>query len=606
VDFETARLDIWNYKEDYLQPQQQVQLNQELRKSYTAVIFPKDDNIFMQLGTDTTESVQLVNEGNANYVLSTSSYGNRAASQWLGFTKQTAYVKYMDVTAAKAKPSTIVFKNERSNASASPMGKYILWYDWDKKSYFTFNVANGKKANISQGIKAPIWDEDDDHPDAPPPHGVMQWDAEDKWIYIYDKYDVWKCDPQGIIAPVQLSNGRKNKTIVRWVNTDREERFLQEGKPYLFNYFSEENKQSDVQVIPVNELGKGLRPYSNTTYRGYLRAKDSIRSFIYTCENPQQSPYLVSYESNPSPYDKFNVKILHEPNPQQADYNWYTTELESWKMFDGKRSEGILYKPENFDPAKKYPIIFYFYERDADDLYNYRGPAPSASTINIPYFTSNGYLVFDPNIYYKNGEPGESAYNSVVSAAKYLTKKYKWVDSTKMAIQGQSWGGYQVAYLVTRTNIFAAAGAGAPVSNMTSAYGGIRWGSGVTRQFQYEKGQTRIGKTLWEGRDLYLKNSPLFAVPKIKTPLLLMHNDKDGAVPWYQSIEFFTALKRNDKKVWLLQYNDEDHNLIERRNRKDLSIRLAQFFDHYLKGKPMPKWMAEGVPAVEKGVEWGL
>ena len=150
-------------------------------------------------------------------------------------------------------------------------------------------------------------------------------------------------------------------------------------------------------------------------------------------------------------------------------------------MFDGKMSEGLLFKPENFDPKKKYPVIFYFYERDADGLFAYRSPAPSASTVNIPYFVSNGYIVFDPNIYYKDGEPGASAYNSVVSAAKYLAKM-PWVDSTRMAIQGQSWGGYQVAYLVTRTNMFRAAWAGAPVANMTSAYGGIRWGSGLNRR----------------------------------------------------------------------------------------------------------------------------
>jgi dipeptidyl aminopeptidase/acylaminoacyl peptidase len=154
--------------------------------------------------------------------------------------------------------------------------------------------------------------------------------------------------------------------------------------------------------------------------------------------------------------------------------------------------------------------------------------------------------------------------------------------------------------------MFAAAGAGAPVSNMFSAYGGIRWGAGISRQFQYEKSQSRLGFTPWQRPDLYTKNSPLFKADKITTPLLLMHNDKDGAVPWYQSIELFTALRRLDKKVWLLQYNDEDHNLVERRNRKDLSVRLGQFFDYYLKGGPMPMWMKQGVPATEKGIDWGL
>jgi dipeptidyl aminopeptidase/acylaminoacyl peptidase len=218
---------------------------------------------------------------------------------------------------------------------------------------------------------------------------------------------------------------------------------------------------------------------------------------------------------------------------------------------------------------------------------------------------SNGYLVFDPNIYYKNGEPGESAYNSVVSAAKMLAKK-PWVDSTKMALQGHSWAGYQIAYLVTRTKMFAAAHAGAPVANMTSAYGGIRWGTGLNRQFQYEKTQSRIGATLWQRPDLYIKNSPLFRADKITTPLLIMHNDADGAVPWQQGIEFFTALRRLGKKVWMLEYNGEDHNLVERRNRKDLSVRLGQFFDHFLKGAPEPRWMSEGVPATLKGIDWGL
>jgi dipeptidyl aminopeptidase/acylaminoacyl peptidase len=600
VDFETARLDIWHYNDDYLQTQQQVQLNQELRRSYLSVFHPTK-NQFIQLGKDTIESIQLVNEGNAKHVLGTSTKGNRVSAQWDGFAKQSAYIINTETGTIKN-----IFKNQRFQAAISPNGKYAYWYDETKKNWFTYNVASSGTKNITQQIKVPLFDEEDDHPDVPPPHGIMRWSEADEAIYVYDKYDIWKCDPQGITTPQLITKGRKNKVTTRWVNTDVEDRFLVNSKDYMFTEFDNTTKMSNIYVSKIDSIKSPYSPQLETTFRGFQRAKNMPNHFIYTCENPTSSPYLLRYVSEVSEGNTFKVEIIHEPNPQQENYIWYTNELVTWKMFDGKMSEGILYKPENFDPQKKYPIIFYFYERDADDLYNYRGPAPSASTINIPYFTSNGYLVFDPNIYYKNGEPGESAYNSVVSAAKYLTKKYKWVDSTKMAIQGQSWGGYQVAYLVTRTNIFAAAGAGAPVSNMTSAYGGIRWGSGVTRQFQYEKGQSRIGGNLWDKRDWYLKNSPLFAVPKITTPLLLMHNDKDGAVPWYQSIEFFTALRRNDKKAWLLQYNDEDHNLIERRNRKDLSVRLGQFFDHYLKGKPMPKWMKEGVPATEKGVEWGL
>ena len=249
--------------------------------------------------------------------------------------------------------------------------------------------------------------------------------------------------------------------------------------------------------------------------------------------------------------------------------------------------------------------MIYFYEKYSESLYSPRTPAPSRSTVNIPLFVSNGYVVFIPDIYYKDGHPGQSAMRSIMPGVEMLEKTYPWIDGENMAIQGQSWGGYQVAYMITQTNKFKAAGAGAPVSNMTSAYGGIRWGSGITRQVQYEQGQSRIGKDLWSGYDLYYENSPLFFVPNVTTPVLIMHNDKDGAVPWYQGIEFFTALRRCGKIAWLLQYNNEEHNLAERRNAKDLSIRLSQFFDHYLKGAPAPKWMKHGRPATEKGFDLG-
>jgi dipeptidyl aminopeptidase/acylaminoacyl peptidase len=288
-----------------------------------------------------------------------------------------------------------------------------------------------------------------------------------------------------------------------------------------------------------------------------------------------------------------------------SDYYWGDAELVSWLSKDDYPLEGILYKPEGFDSTRVYPMLIYFYEKHADDLYRHFAPVPSRSTISIPFYCSRGYLVFTPDIHYIEGHPGRSAYNAVVSGAEYLAKN-TWVDRAHIGIQGQSWGGYQVSYLVTQTDMFAAAGAGAPVVNMTSAYGGIRWSTGLNRQMQYERQQSRIGKTLWEGLDLYLENSPLFSAYSITTPLLIMHNDRDGAVPWYQGIEFFTALRRLNKTAWMLQYNGEEHNLTLRRNQRDLSIRLQQFFDHYLKGAPMPMWMRDGIPALRKGRTYGF
>ena len=594
VDFETARLDIWHYNDDYLQPQQLVQANLELRRSYMAVL-NQGQKQFVQLATDSSENIILVDEGNGDYVLASSTKGNRITQQWEGFTRQTAYIVSTNDGSRK-----MVREKQRGFVTVSPKGKYLLWYDISTKNYYTYNVSTGAIKNISQSIKEHLYDDEDDHPDDPPSFGIAGWLENDADVLINDRYDIWKTDPDGKRQPLNITNGygKKNKLVLRYVDTDREKRFIKPDENILLSGFNRVSKYDGFFSANLKSINDPVQlvmaPYA---YTNPVKAKNA-EHYIISRMNVRESPDVYATR------DFKSLTKLSSINPQQQQYNWLTAELVKWKMFDGKQAEGLLFKPEDFDPKKKYPVIFYFYERNADGLYNYRTPAPSASTINIDYFVSNGYLVFDPNIYYKDGEPGESAYNSVVSAAKYMAKM-PWVDSTKMAIQGQSWGGYQVAYLVTRTKMFAAAGAGAPVANMTSAYGGIRWGTGLNRQFQYERSQSRLGATLWQRQDLYIKNSPLFRADRITTPLLIMHNDKDGAVPWYQGIELFTALRRLGKKTWLLQYNDEDHNLVERRNRKDLSIRLSQFFDHYLKGAPAARWIREGIPATLKGIEWG-
>jgi dipeptidyl aminopeptidase/acylaminoacyl peptidase len=296
---------------------------------------------------------------------------------------------------------------------------------------------------------------------------------------------------------------------------------------------------------------------------------------------------------------------LTDINPQQREYLWGTAELIRWKMKDGTPLEGLLYRPGGFEKGKRYPLIVYYYERNADYLHRYWPPSPSRSTVSPSFYTSRGYAFFIPDIRYRRGHPGMSALDAIVSGTRKVLS-LGFVDSTRMGLQGQSWGGYQTAFLVTRTGMFRAAMAGAPVSNMTSAYDGIRLESGVIRQFQYEKSQSRIGATLWERPDLYLENSPLFRADRVTTPLLIMHNDNDGAVPWQQGMEMFGALRRLDKPVWMLVYNKEEHNLMQRRNMKDLSIRMAQFFDHYLQGAPLPVWMRTGRPAIEKNTTMAI
>jgi dipeptidyl aminopeptidase/acylaminoacyl peptidase len=296
--------------------------------------------------------------------------------------------------------------------------------------------------------------------------------------------------------------------------------------------------------------------------------------------------------------------VISDANPQQKEYNWGTIELINWTSLDGKELTGMLVKPEDFDPNKKYPMIVNFYEKSSNRLNRHRTPLPGRSTINYSFYASRGYLIFNPDVYYRNGYPGESAYNCVIPGVTSLIEK-GFVDKDNIGTQGHSWGGYQIAYLVTKTNIFKAAEAGAPVPNMISAYGGIRWWTGLSRQFQYEHTQSRIGGTPWEYPARYIENSPIFNIDKINTPLLIMHNDADGHVPWYQGIEFFVSLRRLGKPSWFLNYNGEPHWPLKLQNRKDFNIRMAQFFDYYLKGDPKPQWMQRGVPAIDKGINQG-
>lgn len=596
IDFENAKLDIWGYKDDYLQSMQLKNVERETKKSYLSVIEIYGDPKIVPLADIKLPDATVVNEGNASFVLASTDYGNRIPSQWMAGSLRDYYL--VDVkTAARKK----ILESFDGNASASPNGNYILYFDKKTLLWSTYQVATGKVTPLNTGMAVKFYDEENDVPDDPNSYGVAGWTEEDKTVLLYDRFDIWQFSPDGKSAPKNLTNGfgRLNNLTFRVERTNPDFRFFAKKDIVWLNTLNNATKENGFYRKAINDSkNPELVIMSPAKYANLVKAKNAD-SYIYDKGN-----YATSPEVYISKDLKTSTKIA-STNPQQANYNWGTAELVNWTTPKGYKSQGVLYKPENFDPSKKYPMIVYFYEKLSNGLYAYKAPAPSASSINIPYFVSNGYLVFTPDISYETGHPGKSAEEYINSGVESL-KKNTWVDGTKIGIQGQSWGGYQVAYLITATNMYAAAWAGAPVANMTSAYGGIRWESGMNRQGQYERGQSRIGASLWDKPDLYIENSPLFHLPKVKTPVAIMSNDADGAVPWYQGIEMFTALKRLGKPAWLLSYNNEAHNLVQRQNRKDISVRLGQFFDYYLKGTKAPVWMTSGIPATEKGKIWGF
>ncbi len=598
VDIDLVKVDVWNYKDDYLQTMQLSRLQRDLQTNYLAV-YLLDKNVLNQLGSEKMPTIYQTNEGDGDRFVGVTDFGKRIESQWTGNTKKDLYS--IDVNSGEAKLVKKDVEGGVSPSLVSPTGKYIAWYDSKAKNYFAWDGTTIR--NITAGIKFPLWDEDHDSPSDPGAYGAMGWHEGDSILYVYDRYGVWKVDPAGKKAPVVLSgvNNRAQKTAYRYVRTNSEERFITSGQDLLFRVTNETNKNAGLFRTSLNGSNPSALTMSAVSYGPVSRAEDA-RVYLFAKESYAASPDLNINNLDAQPVADIKLSAI---NPQQKEYNWLTAELYKWTAFNGKPAQGILYKPEDFDPKKKYPVVFYFYETHTDNLNSYMPPAPTGSRLDITFFVSRGYIVVSPDIHYTNGHPAKSCYDYVVSAAKSLAK-LPWIDAKNMGIQGQSWGGIQVAQLVTMTDMFKAAWAGAPVANMTSAYGGIRWESGSNRQFQYEKTQSRIGATLWEKPELYIENSPLFHLPKVKTPLVIMANDADGAVPWYQGIELFTGMRRLGKKVWMLNYNGEAHNLVQRINKKDISIREQQYFDWLLKGAKAPKWIEEGVPAVKKGKDWGL
>ena len=585
---------VWSWDEPVQYTVQNYNKEKDLKKSYQAVYNISTGTIF-QLANDELPNIQLGNEGDAPLALLSTTRPYSLSSMWEGRTRSDYYT--VSLENGERKPLATA---DYSRYRLSPQGKYAYCYAETDSCWYTLSLADGKKVQLTTPRTFTAWDEDNDVPDYPGAHGAAGWTENDGNLLIYDRYDIWKFDPAVAQEPINLTvNGRKNRISYRLVNLDREERFIDLSKPQLLKGFNEATKGNGYYSarLSASSAPKELLA-GNYMLRNISKAKNTDH-VIYTMETFQQYPD-IHYSTLAF---KKSVQLTHGVD-QQKDFLWGTAELVSWISLDGRKLEGVVYKPADFDPNKKYPMMVNFYERNSETLHNYRMPEPHRSTIDYHLYNSNEYIIFNPDIRYVDGYPGESCYNCLMPGIAMLIGK-GYIDEKAIGAQGHSWGGYQVAYLATRTELFAAIESGAPVVNMFSAYGGIRWGSGLARSFQYEHTQSRLAGTPWSTPLRYLENSALFTMDKVQTPILIMHNDADGHVPWYQGIEYFVAMKRLGKPCWMLNYTGEPHWPTKIANRIDFQKRMFQFFNHYLKKEEMPKWMAEGVTAVEQPFELG-
>jgi len=591
LDEERPDVDIWHYAEGKMHTVQVIDKDRDLERTYSAV-YHDDLNRTVQLGNKDMPIVQLIDKGDAAKVLALSNVPYELEAMWESSPERYDMWLIDIVSGTPEKLKT----NIRADIKPSPAGKYIYWYNYTDSSFYSFDIKAKKEYRFTNPGTIVCYNELNDVPNLAPPYPPAGWLKDDNAFLVYDRYDIWSLDPAAGRQPVNLTmNGRKSSVTYRLIDLDYDNEYIDPSEKQYLSAFNEVSKGSTFYRIDLRRPGNPeLLTGGNYSPGTPVKARKAD-AVIFTKETFELFP---DYEISDLSFSK--SKRLTEANPQQKDFLWGNNpELLTWLSLDGKEIKGLLYKPAGFDPSKKYPMIVNFYEKSSDEMYRHRIPEPHRSTIDYHYYTSNGYLVFNPDVHYIEGYPGQSAYNCVMPGVMHLIGK-GFVDEKHIGAQGHSWGGYQVAYLATRTDLFAAIESGAPVVNMYSAYGGIRWETGLNRSFQYEHEQSRIGATIWEAPHLYWENSPLFAIEKVTSPILIMANDKDGHVPWWQGIEFFVALRRLGKPSWLLNYTGEPHWPLKLPNKKDFQIRMSQFFGHYLKGEPMPRWMKEGVPATEK------
>ena len=597
---EPMKVDVWTYEDDVLQSAQRHDADRERKRTYLAT-YDLAKGTMLQLGSPSLRDVQT--NRNTAVVLGSDERPYRRASSWLG-------EQYVDVYAISLRDGAkrkLAVRN--SGAALSPGGAYALAWDERTKHWYSIRTSDGRRTELAAAAGVPFHDISDDHPAPAQPYGFGGWIEGDRAVLLYDEFDVWKADPDtGKAVNLTHGLGRRTRTVYSPVQTDRDAEAFSATKPMLLSLLDTTRwAYGYARIEPagglpatlvkrderLNPLPTGLSPLLHDRIAAPFVAKNAPNRWLITRSTVRQYP--DAWITDPS----FSAMTrVTDANPQQSKYRWATERLISYKTRDGKPLRAVMLIPDGMRAEKKAPMLVYFYERWSDTFHSYYRPAPGTSP-NFIRYASNGYVVLFPDVAYRPGHPGPSAYDSLMPAVDAALAT-GYVNPQRIGIAGHSWAAYQINYLITRTNRFRAVEAGAAVDNMTSAYSGIRLESGNVREGQYEHGQSRIGATPWERPDLYLENSGLFHIKNISTPYLTIHNDQDGAVPFFQGIEFVTAMRRLGKPAYMFSFDGEDHNLRGREQQKFWTVHLDEWFDHYLKGAPRPAWF-DGVDYLHRG-----
>jgi fermentation-respiration switch protein FrsA (DUF1100 family) len=498
-----------------------------------------------------------------------------------------------------------------TNTALSPSHKYLLgdeMAETGESELRVYEIATNTVRNITKSIPALPRKEENDMVETSSGRGLIiaGWLPADSGLLVYDDYDIWQVDPTGRRNATKLTNGREKKIQFRLAGdgSDLLGKVIQPDQPVLLTAFNTKTKQNGFYRLNWDRVQQPELLFMGD----YFFSKTGANSFCLKARD--RNIYLIRREQSSQAPNFFSTEDFHSFFPVSHLYpeksvNWFTSELTSFTTADSTETQAILYKPENFNPGKKYPLLINYYDKTSDDLNRYR-PLQGWLTetdLDVAWFASHGYLVLLTDIRYKIGNPGKSIYNAVVGAAKHILKR-PYVDNDRIGIQGHSFGGYETNYLITHSNLFAAAVSSAGISDAMSFYGSL-WPDGSSVQEYFEQRGFRIDSTPWQVPAIYANNSPILSISDVNTPVLMVQNKSDKNVYFEQGLEFFTALRRAGKRAWMLQYDNGGHGQTGE-DYKDYLIRTSQFFNHYLKNAPPPEWMTRGIPAAVKGINDGL
>jgi dipeptidyl aminopeptidase/acylaminoacyl peptidase len=571
-----ARVEVWHWK-DLREYHQQDRLAAQDRQKTQLAAWRLADNKLVRLADDSSDAVQLSENQRVALVNDERPY----------FTDAISGRQYRDVYSidlATGRRDRIVTKGVYP-ASGSPSGRYVL-YPQDG-NWWTYDLATKTRVNLTGKIQSAFVNMEDDHPvHERRPYGVGAWTTNDRSVMLYDRYDLWQIAPDGS-NPVRLTRGREDSTVYRIEVVDPEVRTIDPNKPIILSATGDWNKKSGFARLTIGQPAQRLLWLDKSVGR-LVQAKNAPSAFAFIEQSAEESPNVFVTAAG---FDA--ARQVSHTNSFLADRPWGKQVLMDYTNARGDKLQMMLTYPADYQSGKQYPMVVYYYEKLSQGFHQWVAPT-DRSTYNTSVFSQNGYFVLRPDVVFRYRDPGYSGLDCVTSAVKAALAT-GMIDPKRVGNMGHSWGGYQSAfYAVHGHGMFAATIAGAPLTDLISMYGYTSFNTGLPETGHYETGQERMQVPLWQDPQAYIRNSTVFAVDSLQTPLLLEEGDADGNVNYWQSMELYNFGRRLGKEVVFLIYNDENHGVARPESQIDYHRRQLEWFAYYLKGEPAADWIAHG------------